>query len=365
VLIPILPRMNQPRRNRNRIWTDPQGGVSRLGNVGPIAGDMFVYQSGNRLTAVNVATGEELWTHDRPDLPPGGDIISDDRCVVVWPTNSTELQLFRAVDGSEIGRRRLPPNVALPQPEGYWGSSLLTLSRGLDDSLFELGLFDPLAQRHIWQRSLKDVSDWGVVDGRDFFTLQKDGTLRILDHLTGADLVTLSLPHAPPEAVTVWGDADRWYAATYATPPDDRIIIESQQPQSPAVHGVVLAASRATGELEWRVHVQYQQLHRELPGGWPMLVLASQVHFPARTEPERKSSRIWNMLLIEKATGRVLYETTAGGSIERYGWMSDPEQHAIYLAAGAIKVTLQFSNPPAEPEQPPPPNPDGTPEPSM
>ncbi|MBL8849634.1 MAG: hypothetical protein JNG89_08115, partial [Planctomycetaceae bacterium] len=360
-----LPRLNQPGRNRNRTWTDPQGGVSPLGNVGPIAGGMFVYQSGSRLTAVSVSTGEELWTHDRPDLPPGGDIVSDEHCVVVWPTGSTELQLFRAVDGSEIGRRKLPRNVALPQPEGYWGSSLVTVSRGIDGSLLELGLFDPLAQRHVWQRSLNDVTDWGVVDGREFYTLQKDGTLRILDHATGADIVSLSLSDSAPEAVTVWGDADRWYAATYVTPPDDRIILESQLPQSPGVHGVVLAASRATGKLEWRVPVQYQQLHRELPGGWPMLVLASQVHFPARTEPERKSSRIWNMLLLEKSTGRVLYETTAGSGIERYGWTSNPEQHTIDLAAGAIKVSLQFDKPAPQPVEPPQPNPDGPSVPGM
>jgi len=165
--------------------------------------------------------------------------------------------------------------------------------------------------------------------------------------------------------VTVWADADRWYAATYTTPPDDRNIIESQQSQSPAVHGVVLAASRVTGQLQWSVPVQYQQLHRELPGGWPMLVLASQVHFPARTEPERKSSRLWTMLLLEKATGRVLYESSAAGGAERYLWASDPEHQTIHLAAGAIKVALQFGDQPPEPDQPPQTNPDAPPESEM
>jgi len=84
-------------------------------------------------------------------------------------------------------------------------------------------------------------------------------------------------------------------------------------------------------------------------------VLTSQAPSPDNDEPARKPGRAWTMLLLEKSTGRVLYESTATGSVERYGWLSDPEQHTIHLAAGAIRASLRFSaapvDPPATPNQ--------------
>jgi len=191
--------------------------------------------------------------HDLPDLQAGGDIIADEKVVAVWPPDTTELRLFAR--STQCDRHS---EGACLRPSAAAGGLLGNPARHAESRRrrrqFEFGLFDPRTQQHVWQRSLSGVVDWGVVDSSDFYVLQSDGTLRVLDDQTGFDLVELSLrPPAPQKSPPVWSDADHWYAATYSTPPNNRVFIESQQPQSPPVHGVVLAASRSTGEVEWQV----------------------------------------------------------------------------------------------------------------
>ena len=345
-MMPSIPRGNQPRRNRNRAWTDSRTGLAPLGNVGPIVNGMFVYQRGHRLAAVSVVTGEELWTHERPDLAAGSDIVSDSRTVVIWPHDAEELQLFRPVDGSFLGTAKLPPFARKPQPEGYWGARLVTFQRRVDGKRFDLGMFDPVTQSHVWQRSLSNIRDWGVVEGRDFYVLQTDGTLRVINADDGQDRMRVAVPEGETaELVTFWSDADRWYAATYRTADGKRATIGSARQQVFDVHGVVLAVSKQTGGLQWSVPVPNQQWHRGLPGKWPFLMLSTGVVAPSRESPKRS----WSLLLLEKSTGRVLLETTVAGRSEQHGWLSEPERHRIHLATGSIKTTLEFSDPSAEP----------------
>jgi hypothetical protein len=350
--------MNQPGRNRNRTWIDPQGNIAALGNVGPISNGMFVYQSGIRLTAVSATTGELLWTHDRPDIAPGGDIVSDGEVVVVWPPESSELQLFRAVDGTAIGAVPRPSQVVDPQPEGYWGARLVTLNRGIDGRKFLLGMFDPLRQESVWQIEVDGVVDWNVIEGSPhFYYLQKDQRLTVVDGWTGKTLQQWSLPEgSKAELATVWSDADRWYIATYSTPEPDRPRLDMQQAPLPSVNGVVMAASRSSGEIEWTVPVQLQRLHRDVPGRWPFLLFSSQVENSTRPERGRSAVKSSTLLLLEKASGRILFENTTAGRDEPRGWVSDPDEHRIRLGLGTGTVSLKFSDVPVSEtaEEPPP-----------
>ncbi|MFO1095536.1 MAG: PQQ-binding-like beta-propeller repeat protein, partial [Planctomycetaceae bacterium] len=348
--IPNMPRGGQPIRNRNRPWIDPQSGSVPMGNVGPIAGGMFVYQAGSQLTAIDVATGRPVWTHDRPELTPGGDILADERTVIVWPPDSTDLQMFRAVDGSALGNARLPAHRELPQPEGIWGTGIVTTERGIDGRTLTLGMFDPVQQQQIWRRETVDVADWGVVDGHDFYVLQKDQWLRIIDGESGAIQAELQLPaDGKATQAAVWSDSQRWYVATY------RETEERQFPRSSQVtivNGVVAAAARGSGELVWTVPVQRQLLHRDIPGGWPFLVLGTWSAPPGRTANERTATSTCTALLLEKSSGRILMETTAPGRDSSLGWQSEPAQHTIHLSVGSIKSTIEFGEPPA-PKDPP------------
>jgi len=350
--IPNMPRMNQPGRLRNRPWNDPQGNFAAAGNVGPIAEGMFVYQTGSRLTAVRATTGEPLWTHDRPEIAGGADIVSDGEVVLVWPTESSELQLFRAVDGTAIGPVPLPRQVASPQPEGYWGSRLVTLDRGFDGRKFVLGMFDPLKKESVWQVEVDGVVDWNVIDGRDFYLLQKDQRVTVIDGVTGRTIHSWKLPDGPEaELASVWSDSERWYVATYAIPAEGTRLNDSQPVPSPVVNGIVMAASRATGDIEWSVPVQLQRWHQELPGHWPFLLFSANAQKASKAEGGRSAAWSSTMLLLEKSSGRVLFESTTPGREERRGWISDPDEHRIRLGHGAGTVSLTFSETaPAEPD---------------
>jgi len=351
-VIPTMPRMNQPGRLRNRPWSDAQGNLAPAGNVGPISRGMFVYQTGSRLTAVNAATGEKLWTHDRPEVAGGADIVSDGDVVVVWPTETAELRLFRAVDGAALGAVPVPRQVANPQPEGYWGSRLVTLDRGFDGRRFALGMFDPLSRTSLWQTELEGVVDWGVVNGRDFYFLQKDQRLTVVDGWTGRTLHSWTLPDgSEAELATVWSDSDRWYVATYGMPAEGNRLNDSQPAPLPAVNGIVMAASRATGDIQWSVPVQLQRWHHDLPGRWPFLLFSSNVQRIAKSESGRAATWSSALLLLEKRSGRVLFEGTSPGREERRGWVSDPDEHRVRLGFGSGAVSLTFSDSaPTEPD---------------
>jgi hypothetical protein len=57
------------------------------------------------------------------------------------------------------------------------------------------------------------------------------------------------------------------------------------------------------------------------------------------------------MVLLEKSSGRVLFESSTPGREERRGWVSDPDEHRIRLGLGTGAVSLKLSDAvPTEPD---------------
>lgn len=347
-----MQRGNGGVRLRNRVWMDPQNGTSAIGNIGPLNGDTFVYQSGQTLRAISPHDGRPLWTREVPGLNPGGDILSDEEYTVVWPASGSQFRLFRTADGESLGDRTIPASAVRPQPDGHWGRLVVCLERSASGEDASLGLYDPAREQFVWQRPLTDLADWSVVDGGDFSVLSRDGTLRVVSGATGEDRLTLSLSTEPlPERAIVIADPKRYYVMTYAAPEGSARVVDTSQPQFPQVHGIVTACDRSTGERLWSRPIAHQQLQADTPGGWPVLVFAAQVIDPNPGENGRAGGRFWSMKVLDKESGAVMFETEVNGRLDKRGWESNPERHELAIAAGSARVLLRFSD--AAPDQGP------------
>jgi tetratricopeptide (TPR) repeat protein len=352
-----LQRGNGAVRLRNRVWMDPQNGTTAIGNVGPLNGDTFVFQSGHSLRAIDPFVGTPLWTREVHDLNPGGDILSDDEYVVVWPATGPEFSLFRSADGDFLGRHAIPASVVKPQPDGHWGRMLVCFERSPSGNNASLGLYDPAREQYVWRREFAGLADWNIVDGCDFSVLLQDGTLLVLSGVTGDDLLMHSLSTDPlPERATVTVGRDRYFVMTYATPQGSTRVVEASQPQFPPVHGVVVALDRRGGDVLWSQPVTHQQFQADTPGEWPVLAFAAQVIDPNPGPNGRAGGRFWALRLLDKQTGNILYETEVNGRQDKRGWESSPERHELAIAAGTARVGLRFadseSNQDPEPHSP-------------
>ncbi|REJ87555.1 MAG: hypothetical protein DWQ29_09240 [Planctomycetota bacterium] len=348
---------NNPRRLRNQMFVMPFDGQTIAGNVAPLSINQLVFQVGNTLRAIDPYTGTALWTHEGIASDPGSEILADDDFVVVWPPRSSDVTIYRAADGERIGARGLPPEVLNPQPDGVWGRYLLL--RATEDAeqgrQMRIGLYDPVHDETVWERSFVNAMEPAVVDGRDLCILQQDGTLSLLDGMTGIDRVSAALPEvANPVQIHVKADAERYFVSTFAAP-ENRLpgkrLTPIQQPPLPSVNGVVTAIDRQQGEVLWSRPVEYQQWQIDTPAGWPVLVFAAETYDPNPGEEGRPPGHRTTVLILDKQTGKSLFESDKDGRIQRRGWRALIDKSQLVVFHGPIAVSLTFSADPPEPEE--------------
>ena len=346
-----------PRLLRNQVFISPYDGQTAAGNVGPLTIDSLVFQVGRSLRAIDPYTGKALWTQQAIAPEAGSEILADDEFVVVWPPNSPDVTIYRAADGERVGARALPEAVIRPQPNGTWGRYLLTHKTIADDDGREsqIGLYDPARDEMVWQRSFVDAIDPAIVDGRDLCVLQRNGSLTLLDGMSGVDLATVDFPgETIPASLHVESDADGYYVSTFSAPenaPPDKRLIPLQQPPLPTVNGVVLAVNRKEGHIAWWRPVEYQQWQVDTPTGWPVLVFAAETFDPNPDADSGPRGHRTTVLVLNKQTGEPLFASAVSGRIQKRGWRAMIPQHELAVFHGPIGLSLKFSEEPPEPEQ--------------
>jgi outer membrane protein assembly factor BamB len=335
--------------------------AAAAGVVGPLTPDCLVYQAGPTLQAIDPRTGDKLWSHEVPDLPAPQQILGDGSYVVVWPKTGSEVSVFSAIDGARIATRKLLDDEFKLREEAAWGRRMIRYSGspGADGLEVRLALYDPADDSHLWQRTFAATSEWGRTDGTELYVLHKDGTLRFVDGLTGTDRLVTRIPVDPaPLRVTLVADDDRYFVATFQTPAENRQSVDPLNRERPAVNGPVYAIDRRTGDLLWSQTVEQQQLMTGVPGDWPILPFVTQLARPTPADVPRQAGRAIAIALLDKETGRVLYQGEKPGQLDRLAWKSEASVHRLTVFAGPTAVALQFSAAGTEPDAPPPPQPD-------
>ena len=267
-----------------------------FGRVAFIGHDVVCHQTGNRMMASQLATGDILWIHD--GLPVGCELSGDERVVVAVSPDEQELLVLNTLDGRWVGRHDLGSAKVL----GMLGRNLLTWT----DS--ELRLLDA-ATNAVLLREKFPLGTLPCVSLEDAVAmLEPTGRFTIWSLRDGSKLLDQSLP--PMEGLThfvVLRDRERWLLLTHLEEAAD----PKTQPSRVGllhfghwrVRGPAFAFDRATGQQKWSTTLDGNGLLSSQSSDSPVLLFASRV--PPK-DPWDIDRAVLRVVALDKREGRQL-----------------------------------------------------------
>ncbi len=319
----------------------------QVGNTGPLTDELACFQRQRSLVAVNPLTGETQWT--RSGIQPGSDIFGDGERLFVTARNSSEAIVLRALDGEELGRRKVPPP---EQRLAVNGSRVATWSTVDGKTLLQMR--DVWTDKEIWQRSFESGAHPWPIDEDAVGVLDRQGRFVALSLSDGSTQIDGKVP-AEPTLTEVY---------VFRTPTHDLLVTnrpaqnrdgDNVQPVpggygNPVINGMVHGFDRHTGKLIYSTPVANRSLTFNQPADLPVLVFASQIYRTAamRNTGEAAMPRA-AVLCIDKRTGRVVYDEQSAGPITTIELQGDPDQHQVTLKTIRAAVRLTFTDEPWPP----------------
>jgi outer membrane protein assembly factor BamB len=319
------------------------------GRLGPVTNRYVCLEADEMLTAVHPLTGRTLWSRR---VAVAGDLVFGDDDVLVCLGASDQASekapdkalVLRADDGETVGRTTLVPAANVLGTVGSqsiaWesrdGKQLLRVVDAQGKELRRLGDFQAGSKASM-------VADESVA------VLQPDGDLAVLRVADGqADLRRkgLKLPNKL-DRIHVLRQDDAYFVAI-SRPDDERErpwgyrVIPSQltgdDSSRPAVNGSVYALSK-TGEELWKdgpARIDACNWAIDQPADLPVLVFISD---------ERGRGTQTRIKLVDKRTGRTVYDHRRPAPAETIEIQGDPERGAITMLMQGGRVTLKFGQP--------------------
>ncbi len=312
-----------------------------LGSLGPITPEMACYQRMRSVIAVRPLTGESLWT--RNDTEPGSDIFGDDEMLFIVAPNSEDALVVRALDGFELGRRKV---AASPQ-------RMLTIGRRVVSWVLERGrvtieVTDAWTQESIWRRQFPANAKAWVVHDEAVGVMTPDGQFALLALNDGLALVEEKLAPEPNlSEVYVLSSPEQFVLATNR-PIQVRNGVNRQPVTGgighPLLSGHVYIFNRTTGKQIGSMQVDRQGLSLSQPAALPVLIFATHVY-------DQRKNRSHNMeaelVCLDKRTGKVVHDEKVAQTLQQGLEISgDPEHHQVALRAAGISVRLTFTGKP-------------------
>jgi outer membrane protein assembly factor BamB len=274
-----------------------------FGRVAIIGHDVICHQSGNRLIASHLATGDPLWMFD--GLPLACELSGDERAVIATSSETCDVFVFSALDGRLLSRR---VGAATAQIAAV-GRNVLTWSPLEDDR--QLRLFDPLLGIDVLSQRFPRGSLPCVSLGDAVAVLEPTGRFTLWSLQNGDRLLEQTLP--PIAHVThfvVLRDRERWLLLTHVEEP---VAPNKPRPRVSvlyfdhwSVHGPAFAFDRATGKQLWTTTLDWHGLQAAQPADSPALLLAARVHHAAGNELPAGEFAKFHVAVLDKRNGRIL-----------------------------------------------------------
>ncbi|MCA9023677.1 MAG: PQQ-binding-like beta-propeller repeat protein [Planctomycetaceae bacterium] len=335
-------RPQQARRGLRADLMFDQGNEEYFGSIGPVGDDVFCYEQGGTLTAVDPCSGDELWHVD--DVRRGCEIFADDEYIVLVSrgprTDPTETDLYRAADGEFLGTRELPRTLEENLQDADWGRLFLTRQREAEG--VSLAMYDPVTDRNIWERTFPGFIAWMPLDGQKLVVVEKDGSVNLLRAEDGEILFETNID-VPDDvrSMSVLGLPDMWILFTNRRGGLAQNVTGLLPQQARDVHvanGIACAFDRRTNEQLWSREIPRQIVDPSLPGRWPMLVLASGFQ---STDGQSRNQYL-ELMLLDKHTGETLFEGEGDGTRRGISWSVSPEEPEMQLSFGATDLNITF-----------------------
>jgi outer membrane protein assembly factor BamB len=330
----------------NMPWGQPRfvaadGHNRQVGNTGPLTDEFACFQRQRNLIAVNPLTGDTQWS--RAGIQPGSDVFGDGERLFITARNSNEALVLRALDGEELGHRRVPPP---EQRLATLGSRVVTWTTV--DGKMQLLMRDVWADKDLWQRSFDAGAHTWPIDDQAVGVLDRQGHFVVLALSDGSVQIDAKVP-AEPTLHEVF---------VFRTPTHDLLVTnrpaqnrdgDNVQPVpggfgNPVINGTVHGFERSSGKLAFSTPVNNRSLTFNQPSELPVLVFASQIYRTAamRNSGEAAMPRA-AVLCIDKRTGRVVYDEQSAGPITTIELQGDPDAHQVTLKTIRATARLTFT----------------------
>jgi len=329
------------RAQRNEKW---------IGVIGPVTHDSCIYQDQRHLVCINSLTGEVRWT--RNDVPQGCDLYGDEDYVFVVPRSSKNAMVFSTVDGHSLGE------VSVPR----WREQLTTIGRNVirwrkrADGRNELSSFDSFAGETLWREDFGRNAKVDIAQSRYVSIVDHKGNCVIIDAVDGSRLVDQNLLQKPAATdIHLMVSSESFVLAVQTKKTS---LTRGLNPVDYAmIDGLIYAFNRSTGLPAWKrpAEISNQPLMLSQPVDAPVIAFVGNV---SRRNKRGSQAKI-SMLLLEKASGRVLFqEEDLRSSTSNYCSMrasiseDNPNDNEVVIETSNQTVQLNFTDQKRAPEPP-------------
>jgi len=251
--------LNHPWGGMRQVFADSQ---KRLyGATGLVASDGVYYMNVRELVCAEPTTGETIWS--RESLSQGSDVFGDDELIFVVPPSSDEARVFSALDGKDLGTRKVH---ALENRWSTSGRNVLAWEQDSSNGKLRLMLYDAWTGDELWREEVPLTAKATLVEQDQVALLQADG--RFVIRSLQDDQIEIEASLKAEEnlmSIHVLRSMDQYILATnrsVSTQPNSTaatIRAISSGTAMPLVTGNVYAFDRASGKPSWDAPVAVER----------------------------------------------------------------------------------------------------------
>ncbi len=315
--------------------------------LGPATAEGVVYQNHEALQCVDPLTGETLWS--RTDIPPGAELLGDERLVLVKPASATKAILLNMVDGVTVGQCDVPQVPWLIAT----GHRVTTVERQADKH-FLVRIVNLLTGKAEWEHRCDSGTRFRVLEPDAVAILEASGEFRFVDAATGNVLLAHRLqPQQALESIQVVRDDDRLFlfASTRSDQRKEKHVAIGVR--YALINGLVYAFDLNDGKPLWPVPatVKNQGIALDQPVASPLLVFASRV---MRQDTNGNQTNL-KVLCLEKVSGRSVYRNPSRPDTLRGEFRIQIERGhrpSVAIRTSAQEIRLELTETPRPPEPP-------------
>lgn len=325
------------RRARPQLFENGQA----AGGIWPVGSRQLCLQRGKKLLAIDVTTGEILWT--RLNMPVASEIFGDDEYTFVMPLSGREAVVLRTLDGQKQEARKVADN-----------SRLTTLGRTVVsyttlNSKPRLRVFDAWTDEELWSREFSPKSKVELIEADEIAVMEPQGRFVVYSLADKRVVIDREVPAEPElSGLQVFRLEDRYVVV--ACRPLQRRGTMNLHPlstylrSSQVIQGRTFALDRRTGEELWTGKIGPTAIVHNQPSRLPLLVFAVITNEPQPGGGPNHSATIVHCL--DTRNGRILAEhrlDRASGSLAVIGNL---EEHTLEVRTPERSLVLSFGEKP-------------------
>jgi hypothetical protein len=324
----------------------------RLGLLGSLSHESCVFQQEDRLVCVDPHSGRQRWCQG--DFPIGCELWGDDQVVFALPRGQQTPWVLSAVDGRrlDVVAPRLP---ARSECLTTVGRQMISWQKQTDRRL-RLASTDALDGQVQWEATFARNARLDLAQNRFAVVLEPQGRCQVFDLRNGHCLVDQVVQAQPAlEEVYLLMGTDSLVVAVQAQQTIDRTRLVTSFnrvdfPRNSDFAGQIYHFDRHTGEPIWEHPAEVAGLPLMLaqPVDLPIVAFAGNV----RRRDQRGARPELGVLLLEKASGRLLYHQEDLPQSPRHFFLQAADNRQTVLEMYARKLTLHFTGLPRPPEPP-------------